>query len=164
MTKCCVHLYSKCLNTSQGINFAEFFFMISLSSSRQNASVLLELGHGHFFTNPFYNFLCMCQPAKKFNQVRGFMQIFVTSLFFYGEEFLAPRPTPGRRNTPCQLSVTAYSVYSQLPSISVGRLFHPQPEDAPCRGDKGPNLRPVEGSCEDGNEHSGSVKCCEVLE
>jgi len=29
-----------------------------------------------------------------------------------------------------------FSIYSQLPSISGGRLLHPQPEDAPCRGDR----------------------------
>jgi hypothetical protein len=34
--------------------------------------------------------------------------------------------------------VTAYSVYSQLPSKTGGHLLHPQHEDAPCRGDKGP--------------------------
>jgi hypothetical protein len=32
--------------------------------------------------------------------------------------------------------VTAYSIYSQLSSISGGRFFHPQPEDAPCHDDK----------------------------
>jgi hypothetical protein len=31
----------------------------------------------------------------------------------------------------------AYSVYSQLPSISGSRPLHLQPEDAPCRGDEG---------------------------
>jgi hypothetical protein len=31
--------------------------------------------------------------------------------------------------TPCRLSVTAYSIHSQLPSISAGRLLHPQPEE-----------------------------------
>jgi hypothetical protein len=34
------------------------------------------------------------------------------------------------RTTPCRLSATAYSSYSQLPSIPGGRLLHPQPEDA----------------------------------
>jgi hypothetical protein len=29
-----------------------------------------------------------------------------------------------------------YSVYSKLPFTRAGRLFHPEPEDAPCRGDK----------------------------
>jgi hypothetical protein len=31
-------------------------------------------------------------------------------------------------------------MYSQLPSISGGRLLHPQPEDAPCRVDRGPTV------------------------
>jgi hypothetical protein len=59
---------------------------------------------------------------------------------FYGEEELAPRPTPKLEDHPlsavrdCLLNI----LYSQLPSISGGRLLHPQPEDAPCRGDKGP--------------------------
>jgi hypothetical protein len=30
---------------------------------------------------------------------------FVRSLFFYGEELLAPRPTPSWRATPCRLLV-----------------------------------------------------------
>jgi hypothetical protein len=38
----------------------------------------------------------------------------------YGEELLAPRPTPSWRTTPCRLSSNAYSLYSQLPSISEG--------------------------------------------
>jgi len=40
------------------------------------------------------------------------------------------------RTTSCRLSTTAYSIYSPLPSISGVLLLHPQPEDAPCRGDK----------------------------
>jgi hypothetical protein len=36
------------------------------------------------------------------------------------------------RTTPCVLSATAYSIYSQLHSISGGRLLHPQPEDVPA--------------------------------
>jgi hypothetical protein len=50
---------------------------------------------------------------------------------FYGEELLAPRPTPSWRTTPCRLSTTAYSVYSQLlpildavpPSATWGRVM-----------------------------------------
>ena len=39
-------------------------------------------------------------------------------ILFYGEEFLAPRPTPPKlRTTPRWLSATAYSIYSQLPFI-----------------------------------------------
>jgi hypothetical protein len=36
---------------------------------------------------------------------------------FYGEELLAPRPNPSWRIAPWRLSATAYSIYSQLPSI-----------------------------------------------
>jgi hypothetical protein len=62
--------------------------------------------------------------------------IFRNKLIFYGEELLAHLLS--WRTSPCQLSATAYSIYSQLPSISGGRFLHPLPEDAPCRGDKGP--------------------------
>jgi hypothetical protein len=48
---------------------------------------------------------------------------FCNKLIFYGEELLTPRPTPSWRSTPCRLSATAYSVYSQLPSISGGRVL-----------------------------------------
>jgi hypothetical protein len=60
---------------------------------------------------------------------------FRNKLIFYGEELLAPHPTP--KPEACRLSATAYSIYSQLPSRCGGRLLQPQPEDAPCRGDKG---------------------------
>jgi hypothetical protein len=51
-------------------------------------------------------------------QVRGFVcEYFVTKICVHGEELLAPRPTPKWRTTPCRLSATAYSIYSQLPSI-----------------------------------------------
>jgi hypothetical protein len=63
---------------------------------------------------------------------------FRNRLIFYGDELLASRPTPKLEYHPFRLSPTAYSVYSQLPSISGGRLLHSQPEDVPCRGDKGP--------------------------
>jgi hypothetical protein len=43
------------------------------------------------------------------------------------------------RTVHCRLFATAYSTYSQLPSISRGRLVHPQPEDAPWRGDTDPH-------------------------
>jgi hypothetical protein len=49
-----------------------------------------------------------------------------------------PAQPPSWRVTPCRLSSTAYSIYSQLLSISGGRLLYSQHEDVPCRGDKGP--------------------------
>jgi hypothetical protein len=65
-------------------------------------------------------------------QVRSPLWHFITSLFFY-DELLAQ--TPSWRTTNCRLSATAYSIYSQLPSIYGGRLLQPEPEDAPCRVD-----------------------------
>jgi len=50
-------------------------------------------------------------------QVRGPCHRFVTVYVFYGDELLTSRPTPSWRTTPCRLSATAYSIYSQLPSI-----------------------------------------------
>jgi hypothetical protein len=40
-------------------------------------------------------------------------------------------------------TVTSYSTFLQQPSIYGGRLFRPEPEDAPCRGDRGPTLHSV---------------------
>jgi hypothetical protein len=63
---------------------------------------------------------------------------FCNKIIFYGEELLAPSPTLSWRTTPCRLSAAAYSIYSELPSISGGRSLHLQPDDVPCCGDKGP--------------------------
>jgi len=41
----------------------------------------------------------------------------------------------GCRTTSFRMAVTAYTVYSQLPSVPRGRLFHPQPDAAQFRGD-----------------------------
>jgi hypothetical protein len=86
---------------------------------------------GLFFVLRFV--LMHASYSKEPVDVRGFLQIFVTSLFIYGEELLVPRPTPKQEGHP--LSATAYSICSQLPSVPRGRLLHSQPEDAPCRGD-----------------------------
>jgi hypothetical protein len=87
--------------------------------------------------NPYIHFLSLRSLSKVSVQVRGFLNTFVTRLFFYGEELLAPHPTPKLDDHPLS-TANAYSIYSQLPSIPRGRLLHPQPQDAPCRGDKGP--------------------------
>jgi hypothetical protein len=66
-------------------------------------------------------------------------RLFVT---FRNEHFFEARvckphaQPPSWKTTHCWLSSSAYSIYSQLPFISGGRLVLPQPEDAPCRGDK----------------------------
>jgi hypothetical protein len=41
-------------------------------------------------------------------------EVFRNISSFYGEELLAPRPTPKLEDTPCRLSATAYSIHQQL--------------------------------------------------
>jgi hypothetical protein len=43
------------------------------------------------------------------------------------------------------LSITIYSTYLLLPSISGGCIFHPQPDDMPCCGDRGTHIWTYEG-------------------
>jgi hypothetical protein len=75
---------------------------------------------------------------QKTIQVQDPLWHFVTSLFFIVRSF-KPHARPSNwRTTPCWLSATAYSLYSQLPSIFWGHLLHLQPENAPWRVDKGP--------------------------
>jgi hypothetical protein len=56
----------------------------------------------------------------------------------YGEELLAPRPTPKIKDHPfsavrdCLFNVSAATLHNWRP------FLHPQPEDAPCRGDRDP--------------------------
>jgi hypothetical protein len=70
--------------------------------------------------------------------VRGFVGCFVTSYFFYGEELLAPRPTPKLEDHPlsavydCLIHMFAVTLHNWRP------ILHPQPEDARCRGDRDP--------------------------
>jgi hypothetical protein len=59
-------------------------------------------------------------------------------IIFYGEELLAPRPTPKLEDHPlsavcdCLFNVFAATLHNWRP------FLHPQPEDAPCRGDMDP--------------------------
>jgi hypothetical protein len=56
------------------------------------------------------------------------------NLIFHEKRLFVPRPS--WRTTPYRLSTSAYSLYSQLPYIAGGHFLQPQPEDAPCCGDK----------------------------
>jgi len=67
----------------------------------------------------------LCPFPLKRIQVPGPLWHFLTVRDF------SPRPS-------LQLSATAYSIYSQLPSTSGGRFPHLQPEDATCRCDRDP--------------------------
>jgi hypothetical protein len=59
-------------------------------------------------------------------------------IIFYGEDLLAPRPTPKLEDHPlsavrdCLFDVFAATLHNWRP------FLHPQPEDAPCRGDRDP--------------------------
>jgi hypothetical protein len=64
--------------------------------------------------------------------------VFRNVAIFYGEELLAPRPTPKLEDHPlsavcdCLFNVFAATLHIRRP------FLHPQPEDAPCRGDRDP--------------------------
>ena len=49
---------------------------------------------------------------------QGFRMWVFLNKVFYREGLFAPRPTPSWRTTPRRPSATAYSIYSQLPSLS----------------------------------------------
>jgi hypothetical protein len=48
-------------------------------------------------------------------------------------------PPQSWKVTPYRLSATAYSICSQLLSISGGRLLYPRPKDVTCHGDRDPH-------------------------
>jgi hypothetical protein len=65
-----------------------------------------------------YFFHCLGR-AKRSVQVRGALKNFLTKKFVrWG--VVAQRQTPKLEDHPCRLSVTAYSIYSQLPSACGG--------------------------------------------
>jgi hypothetical protein len=59
----------------------------------------------------------------------------------------------------CRLSMSAHALYSQLPSISGGRILHPQPEDAPYCGDRAPRNMALSLSF----SHLSLVSFCPIL-
>jgi hypothetical protein len=58
-----------------------------------------------------------CIGLTRVRQSSGHRYPFRNKATFYNAELLAPRPTPKLEVTPCLLSATTYSIYSQLPSI-----------------------------------------------
>jgi len=66
---------------------------------------------------------------QKLSLSRTQMHFFRNKAIVYSEELLIPLPYPKWKTSPCQLSAHNYPSY--------WRSFpHPQPEDAPCRGDR----------------------------
>jgi hypothetical protein len=61
--------------------------------------------------------------------------VFRNMVIFYGEELSALRPTPKLEDHP--LSAVRDCIFAA--NLHIRRPFlHPQPEDAPCRGDRDP--------------------------
>jgi hypothetical protein len=88
--------------------------------------------------NPISIFRRLCRLSKESFQVRGSLEAFVTSLFFYGEGVLASCPTPTMEDHPlsfvrsCLFNIFTTTIHSWR------RFLHPQSEDAPCCGDRDP--------------------------
>jgi len=64
--------------------------------------------------------------------------MFRNKICFYGEELLAPHSTPKLKDHP--LSAVRDCLFNIFLAThhTGGRSLHPQPEDAPCRGDRDP--------------------------
>jgi hypothetical protein len=68
------------------------------------------------------------------------MRHFSNKIRFYGEGLLAPRPAPTLEDNPFPSLLIEY-IRSYVPYWKP--FFHPQPEDASCRGDRGPLITDV---------------------
>jgi hypothetical protein len=66
--------------------------------------------------------------------------------YFFTVRSCQPHAQPLRWRTTVVGSPWLLIQFSQLPFISGGRLLHPQPEDAPCRGNKGPTVERQDGT------------------
>jgi hypothetical protein len=88
------------------------------------------------------------------------VQHVVTSCFFYGEELLAPCSAPELEDHP--LSVTAYSIYLQLPSPSHKQRLNNWTGIGPENKENVPaSLNPRLAVC---FAHHNGMECCIVLE
>jgi hypothetical protein len=81
------------------------------------------------FISVFHN---LGHLSKESVQVRGYLEVFITSFFFYGEGLLTARPTPKLEDhsllsvRDCLFNIFAANLHCWRP------FLHPQPEDAPC--------------------------------
>jgi hypothetical protein len=87
---------------------------------------------------PKVSLLCSEEPATcPYPEPHGSSQSCVTfhnKLFFMMRSCQPLVQSPSWRTTPCWLPTTAYSIHSQLPSISGGCLLYPQSQYVPCHG------------------------------
>jgi len=104
-----------------------------LANSLVTVMTLLWTGFLYSKVPTFMSLFHRLDRTKGSTQVRGTFICFVTKPVFTVRscQHLAQ---PLWRVTPCRLSATAYSIYSELPPYW-WPFLHPQPEDAPCRGD-----------------------------
>jgi hypothetical protein len=73
--------------------------------------------------------------------------MFCNIVSFYGEELLAPRPTPKQEDHPLS-AVRNFLFNIFAATLHIRRPFlHPQPEDAPCCGDRAINYRIIREDC-----------------
>jgi hypothetical protein len=77
-------------------------------------------------------------PYQRIGPGPRLCRLFRNIIIFYGEELLAPRTNPKLEDHPlsairdCLFNVFAATLRNWRP------FLHPQPEDAPCRGDRDP--------------------------
>jgi hypothetical protein len=80
---------------------------------------------------------------KSFQRIRPSPRPCVTfrnKLAFTERDFWPFTQSQTWRSTPCQLSESAYSIYSWPPSVSGGRFRLTQSDDAPCHGNSYPQI------------------------
>jgi hypothetical protein len=68
---------------------------------------------------------------------------------FNGEKLMTPCPISKLEDHPYRLSMAAYTLYLQLPSLALGCLLTLVPKDAPCHGD----IEPTTPMCHKPQSH-----------
>jgi hypothetical protein len=83
-------------------------------------------------------FITAFTSARHLSLYRGFLQMIRNRIRFYGDELLAPSPNP-QVGGPTLSAVRdcLFNIFAATLHIG-GRYLHPQPEDAPCCGDRDP--------------------------